>query len=136
MKYLKGFKNRLNETRLMPRVVDYQEAFSILGRERVPFKKSEIDVIEKILLVDKKPRFRDVTDTNWFSPDGERSRIAFDCHINRPHIGLSGKDYVLLRIFKFDDDWFLIEELSYGRRRNTRLLADQFEEVRNYLEGL
>ena len=129
----------------MPRVVDYQEAFSILGRERVPFKKSEIDVIEKILLVDKNPRFQDVTDTNWFSPDGEISRIAFDCHINRPFMSGdrlvwvdsvdSRKDHVLLRIFKFDDDWFLIEELSYDET-NTRLLADQFEEVRNYLEGL
>jgi hypothetical protein len=49
--------------------------------------------------------------------------------------------HIMLRIFKFDDDWFLIEELPYslsggsisGRRL---LLADQFEEVRNYLEGL
>jgi hypothetical protein len=137
---------RFNES-LMPRVIDKEEAFNIQGRERVPFKSSELDVIKKILLVDKSPRFKDITDTNWFSLD-KISRIAFDCHVNRhmysKELNLCTGAYVahiMLRIFKFDDDWFLIEELPYslsggaisGRRL---LLADQFEEVRNYLEGL
>jgi hypothetical protein len=131
---------RFNESRLMPRVIDKEEAFNIQGRERVPFKSSELDVINSILLVDKSPRFKDITDTNWFSLD-KISRIAFDCHVNRHMYSKEYVAHIMLRIFKFDDDWFLIEELPYslsggsisGRRL---LLADQFEEVRNYLEGL
>jgi hypothetical protein len=138
---------RFNES-LMPRVIDKEEAFNIQGRERVPFKSSELDVIKKILLVDKSPRFKDITYTNWFSLE-KISRIAFECHVNRhmysKELNLCTGAYVahiMLRIFKFDDDWFLIEELPYGdwsdRAISGRrlLLADQFEEVRNYLEGL
>ena len=131
---------RFNES-LMPRVIDKEEAFNIQGRERVPFKSSELDVINSILLVDKSPRFKDITDTNWFSLD-KISRIAFDCHVNRHMYSKEYVAHIMLRIFKFDDDWFLIEELPYGdwsdRAISGRrlLLADQFEEVRNYLEGL
>jgi hypothetical protein len=131
---------RFNES-LMPRVIDKEEAFNIQGRERVPFKSSELDVINSILLVDKSPRFKDITDTNWFSLD-KISRIAFDCHVNRHMYSKEYVAHIMLRIFKFDDDWFLIEEIPYGDWSDraisgrTLLLADQFEEVRNYLEGL
>jgi hypothetical protein len=144
MKHIKLF----NESALpMPRVVNKEETFELSYRERVNFKSTEIDTMCRILLVDKRPRFKEVTDKNWFSPDGTKlSRMAFDCYINRPPLSndyptfLLGKDgkvkeHILLRIFKFDDDWFIIEELSY-EASNRWLIADQFDEVKNYLETL
>ena len=142
MKHIKLF----NESALpMPRVVTKQETFEISGTERSNFKSTEIDTMCRILLVDK--GYKEVTGNNWFSPDGTKlSRMAFDCYINRPPLSkdyptfLLGKDgkvkeRILLRIYKFDDDWFNIEELSYDAT-NRWLIADQFDEVRNYLETL
>ena len=131
MKHIKLF----NESALpMPRVSTKQETFDISGTERSNFKSTEIDTMCRILLVDKRPRFKEVTDKNWFSPDGTKlSRMAFDCYINRPQ--KLSKEHILLRIFKYDDDWFVIEELSYDGD-NRWLIADQFDEVKNYLETL
>jgi hypothetical protein len=139
MKHIKLF----NESALpMPRVVNKEEAFELSDRERVNFKSTEIDTMCRILLVDKRPRFKEVTDKNWFSPDGTKlSRMAFDCYINRPQklskerIKLVNRLSMILRIFKYDDDWFVIEELSYDGD-NRWLIADQFDEVKNYLETL
>ena len=133
MIYLKRF----NESALpMPRVVNKEEAFELYDRERVDFKSNEIDTVCRILIGKK---FKDVTEKLWFSPDATKlSRIAFEGHIDRPPlhaVRLSSKEGVLLRIFKFDDDWFVIEELSYDAT-NRWLIADQFDEVRNYLETL
>jgi len=141
MKHIKLF----NESALpMPRVVNKEEAFELSDRERVNFKSTEIDTMCRILIGKK---FKDVTEKLWFSPDATKiSRIAFEGHVNRPPLSndyptfLLGKDgkvkeRILLRIYKFDDDWFNIEELSYDAT-NRWLIADQFDEVRNYLETI
>jgi hypothetical protein len=127
MKHIKLF----NESALpMPRVVNKEEAFELSDRERIDFKSTEIDTMCRILINKK---FKDVTEKLWFSPDATKiSRIAFEGHVNRPPLS---KERILLRIYKFDDDWFNIEELSYDAT-NRWLIADQFDEVRNYLETL